>query len=324
MSRNKTLFRNRIRFLFLFSVICPSCTNTLPSTSYDDSSFTKYDKDTPVEFTFRSFDNGCCHVETSQFSYPYTDQPYDTIETLVFPSFSPDNERVISASIPLSFQNLKKIQLPKSIINITQEAFCSLPKLSNINIPDNVMRIGKAAFKNDVSLPSIQLEKVKIIDEEAFGNCGNLESLDLGSSLLEIKDYAFADCTVLRSLSFPNTLKSIGFEAFSYNLSLTSLTIPGSVETIWNEAFLHCDRLESLTIEDGVRYIGSSAFESSALRKVFIPKSVTHLDMNAFDNPKETLTVYCEANVKPEGFIGNSKEKVTYVFGTTKDEFSQL
>ncbi len=327
--QNKTIHIVILTFcLFSYLSYLTACSDSSlisNSSSYLESS-SKYGKDVIVSFSYSSYDNGCCKVRTSQGDYPYPEQPYDAIEELTFPSYSPENERVISACIENSFESLKTIHLPSSIINIPQEAFKCLGNLQNINITASVKRIGTEAFCDDVALPEINLPKVKVICERAFQNCASLSYVDLGDSLIDIQESAFSGCSILSSLSFPTTLKEIGYHAFEKDTSLKSVTIPGNTKRIGNYAFFRCDSLKFLTIQDGVESIGACAFEDTSIEKVFLPKTVTELGKDAITNQKGHTTVYCEAASKPEGYDldGYQKSNVTYVFGVTRQEFEKL
>lgn len=329
-----TIKNSKSKLGLVLMIICStlfSCSNSFSASSLsstEDESFEKYNKETPVDFLFQSLDNGCCTAEASELNYPHLDFPYRFVNELRVPSFSPEHERVISIDLRYCyFENLEKVILPPSILGLTEESFSGLKKLTSINIPSSVKWIGSSAFEGDISLSGIELSKVKVIREKAFQDCQGLSSLDLGSSLLKIDSYAFSHCESIPSITFPLTLKEIGASAFQYNSSLKSLIIPGNVKSIGNYAFFRCESLSSLTIEDGVSSIGSNAFLETPLEKVFIPKSVTNLYMNAFDNPiNHHVNVYCEAEEKPKGFMDGhyQKDKITYIFGTTREEFERL
>lgn len=73
-------------------------------------------------------------------------------------------------------------------------------------------------------------------------------------------------------------------------------------ETIPSEIFYDCFNLKKVEIEDGVTEIDMEAFENNyCLEKIFIPKTVTKISNYPFTGC-ENLTVYCEAEEKPEGF----------------------
>lgn len=73
------------------------------------------------------------------------------------------------------------------------------------------------------------------------------------------------------------------------------------VTAIGVSAFEHCDRIRSVVIPDSVTTIESFAFAYTNIEKVYIPNSVTTVGQGAFTMSSE-VTVYCEAESRPEGW----------------------
>ena len=96
------------------------------------------------------------------------------------------------------------------------------------------------------------------IDNKAFSNCKDLESIVIPESVELICDYAFSGS------------------------GLTGIVIPGSVKCI-QAAFANCQKLSSVEIQDGVTYIGGDAFWGcSSLKSIMIPASVKQIGEDAF------------------------------------------
>lgn len=305
-----------------------SVSDSSSSSSFFSSSF----EDAPDSFTaeeilprcrFYSFGNGNCRLEIDTFDKKsHTYDGYGNIGELTLPSFSPDGDRVVTFSYCHSFKKLHTIHLPLTLLEIDKQALMTYPRLRNVNISENVLRIRSEAFKNDASLPFIRLPKVKVIEESAFENCSGLKAVSFSEVLLEIHESAFKGCSGIYEMTLPSTLETLGAFAFEKNASLTSVVIPKKVKDISRGAFHDCHSLSSLTIEDGVESIEYDAFSRTALRKVFIPKSVKSISSTAFGNPDSPITLYCEAEKRPEGYEVNTSTK--YVFHTTREEFDRL
>ena len=100
-----------------------------------------------------------------------------------------------------------------------------LKKLTKIDIPDSVTKIGRYAFYNFY----------------------NLTSVTIPESVTEIGDYAFAYCN-LTDIAIPNKVTTIGTQSFS-GCNLTDITIPASVTNIGHNAF-NVHYATSVTFDD--------------------------------------------------------------------------
>ena len=140
------------------------------------------------------------------------------------------------------------------------------------------------AFRQCGSLQSITIpNSVTSIGDFAFYLCESLQSITIPNSVTSIGDYAFFSCESLQSVTIPNSVTSIGDFAFCRCKSLQSVTIPNSVTSIGDNAFWLCKSLQSVTIPNSVTSIGDNAFEScESLQSVTIPNSVTKIGNHAF------------------------------------------
>ncbi len=76
--------------------------------------------------------------------------------------------------------------VPDSVTNISDWAFCDCVNLKKINVPDSVYEIGEGAFYNCVGLKEIVLpDSVCRIDDIAFRGCTALERLVIPDSVTE-------------------------------------------------------------------------------------------------------------------------------------------
>ena len=140
----------------------------------------------------------------------------------------------------------------------------------------------------------------------------------IGEGVLSIDNCAFWECEDLESVQLPSTLKSIGDKAFQYCTSLKEITIPASVEEM-NHPFINCESLQgfhvaadnpnycdvngvlmskdqtklyfyplgrpdtSYTVPSTVQSIEYCSFaHSPMLKTVTIPSTVKTIDENAF------------------------------------------
>ena len=133
-------------------------------------------------------------------------------------------------------------------------------KLSSVVIPDEVIGIGTAAFRNCASLTSVTFGKsLAYMGGNAFSGCEKLQRAKLPESLTELGNYAFYNCRALTEVTLSENLTVIGNGAFR-DCNLTDVTIPDGVTSIGGVAFEYCSNLKNVTIPDSVVYVGSGAF----------------------------------------------------------------
>lgn len=101
------------------------------------------------------------------------------------------------------------------------------------------------------------------VEKNSFTTRDEIEQVIFSDNMTEIEDAAFYDCTSLTEITFPQSLKKIGVDAFHGCKSLIASDITPNVESI-----------------------GSGAFCNTALKSVFIPKSVKAIDGDAFGSLK--------------------------------------
>ena len=168
-------------------------------------------------------------------------------------------------------ENISSVNIPNTITNIGEYAFCENRKLTSLYIPKSVIKIGFAAFSECSGLTSIIVEKENayydsredcnaIIETETNTLLFGCMTSIIPNSIIIIKDWAFCDCG-LTSITIPNSVTDIGYASFAENENLKSVIIPNSVKTIGDNAFNNCD-LTSLTIGSNVTSIGEGAFSN--------------------------------------------------------------
>ncbi|MDE6341447.1 MAG: leucine-rich repeat domain-containing protein [Muribaculaceae bacterium] len=132
--------------------------------------------------------------------------------------------------------------------------------IREIILPDDVVKIGKAAF------PFMMLEEINIpaslreLGSTAFAyDHWLISELEIPEGVEEIKHQTFIDCLSLSSApKLPSTLKKIGDHAFS------------------NDPFEH------ITLNEGLEVIGQGAFQAVGLKEITIPRSIVRLAPMSF------------------------------------------
>ena len=109
-------------------------------------------------------------------------------------------------------------------------------------------------------------------------------SLD-GHTVKQIDSYAFGKNTTLTSVSIPETVTELEYSAFMDCTSLTAVTIPSGLTkagSLGNGAFSGCSALTTVQFGSGLTSIPEALFESTGLKTITLPESVTSIGMWAF------------------------------------------
>lgn len=226
-------------------------------------------------------------------------------------------------------ESLKTFGIGGGMTELSFGIFNDCKSLTNITIPENVTRICNSAFYACTSLESVTIpDSVTEIERSAFYGCVGLTQITIGKGVTEIGALAFADCESLVSVAIPDGVTAVRSNTFRNCISLKSVTIPQSVTTVENGAFWGCVGLPGIDLPSGLTAIGNSAFSDcrsftcftvpqsvtrigdyvfyrcSDLMTITVPESVAIMGESVFDDCR-CLTVYCEAESKPDGWKNN-------------------
>jgi len=174
-----------------------------------------------------------------------------TIDTVIF---APGSQLTsITASAFAGATNLKKINIPPSVISIGDSAFQSSfagVKSSTsitIDIPSSVISIGASAFQGAINLESVNFaekSQVTSIGASAFQGATSLSKIDIPSLVTSIGASAFQGATGLKSATFAANAKSISIGANAFRgatfLDLVTFAENSQNINIDNTAFTNC------------------------------------------------------------------------------------
>ncbi|MCQ2068160.1 MAG: leucine-rich repeat domain-containing protein [Bacteroidaceae bacterium] len=251
--------------------------------------------------------NGCTGLKSVTIPGSVT-----TIEHYVFEGCSnlasvyfQDGVNRIASSAFYGCNNIKTISIPESVSYLDGMDFYSdIDSLfwNSPNISPSVIKNNYGRSLKYVSIGS----KVVQIEESAFYDCYNLDSVFISDGVKVIGDKAFSGCGRLKSIKIPQSVTSIGNSAFSGCTGLTSIIIPESVTSIGDGAFDGCNAFPegvlyindilykyfgqmpqdtSITVRDGTTRIASGAFSCYTgwtSISIIIPESVTSIGDGAF------------------------------------------
>ena len=135
--------------------------------------------------------------------------------------------------------NLKKVRLPKSLVEIGNWAF-SFCGIMDIAIPPNVKNIGDSAFAHNSKLKKVILPQgMKYISRGLF-YFSHIEEINIPESVMHIGTNAFS-FTEIKSIVIPEDVVSVGDEVFKGMKYLEDVTIHSNVKTIGKDVFRDVD-----------------------------------------------------------------------------------
>ena len=141
------------------------------------------------------------------------------------------------------------------ITEIAYEVFYNNPNIVEINMPNQITRVGLFAFQYCRNLKKITLsDKLETLGDSCFWECSNLETIHLPASLKTIEPYAFWN-TSIKEIDIPESVKEIGLGAFNQCQKLETVYIRSNelVETWFTDvyqAFSNCSNLKTIYVPE--------------------------------------------------------------------------
>ena len=175
--------------------------------------------------------------------------------------------------------------VPSGIVAIGNEAFAHCAGLTDVAIPESLVRIGDWAFDSS-GLAGIQIPGgVTHVGVGAFSACANLARVEGGAGLVQIGrrafersgligfamsngvtqlgSWAFYGCPHLARVQLSENLSRIEERTFFDCTALTALSIPASVVSIGDWAFAECSGLKAIYYQGNAPEIGEETFTAS-------------------------------------------------------------
>ena len=142
-------------------------------------------------------------------------------------------------------------------LNEISDQFNGCTSLKSLTLADGVNPIDLSGLDRSSYLTSLYMGR-EILNANGFSN---LETLEVGNAVEEIKDSEFSGCRYLASLTLGGGLTSIGESAFANCVKLAEVVVPQNVETIGGSAFAGNTSLSEITMGYAVKTIGEKAFD---------------------------------------------------------------
>lgn len=121
--------------------------------------------------------------------------------------------------------NLKDVQLPEQLEELSDSCFAVCISLDGVTFPQSVTKIGECCFQWCTNLSNVQLpEKLKILESSCFAICEKFKKIVLPQTLEKIGDGCFVClCDGLETIIIPASVKEIGKSAFGTSESFESI-----------------------------------------------------------------------------------------------------
>lgn len=165
-----------------------------------------------------------------------------------------------------------------------------------------VTTLGAQLFRFSSASNIIIPVSIKNIEDLAFQNCTNLNTISIPSNVTNIGNNAFQECKKLKEISLPAGITKVSWAMFQYCNELEIVNLPSGVTRIYGFAFDNCPKLKNINIPNGVTRMDMSAFNGcSDLETIEIPFSLNVLEDNVFSNCPKLKYVYFQGNAPTRG-----------------------
>ena len=230
-----------------------------------------------------------------------------------------DCENLISMVIPDSITtiergafsyctSLKSIEIPRNVIEIKENTFYCCTNLNDIVIPDNITKVGNNAFYNTAWYEN-QPDGIIYVGKTVYQYKGAMPTntnIVIKEGTTQILSYAFQSCGNLISIVIPNSVVNIGERTFINCTGLENIEMSEGITRIESSTFDGCTNLKNINIPQNVKYIGEAAFADCInLSNIIIWKNMENIAYRTFEGWQNTQTINIEANQIPDGWDQN-------------------
>ena len=154
-----------------------------------------------------------------------------------------------------------KGRVPFGAHYIDEEVFTECP-YEKVDLPDSVVGIGVALFKDSPELKSVRLpEKVTELPPYLFSGCSSLVRVKMPNIVYDFPEGLFQNCSSMTDIPFRAGIKALSPYVLEGCSSLVSLVIPPTVERIEKRAAAGCTALTTLVLPLSLQQLDDSAFE---------------------------------------------------------------
>lgn len=186
-------------------------------------------------------------------------------------------------------------------------------KVKKVIIQEGVNSIGRNTFFGCDKLVSVQIPStITEIREGVFENCESLKYIMLDENnknyqcdngvlynINKTKIICYPPAKEDTHYEMPSTIQDISEEQFEYCKNLVSIVMSDNITIIGSSTFYRCTNLQSIKLSNKLEKIGYSAFEScSNLKTIEMPNTVKTIGNHAFESCSKLERVKFSNNLK--------------------------
>ena len=191
------------------------------------------------------------------------------------------------------------------VTEIAAGAFSDCSTINSVSLPTYV-QLDDMAFLNCVNLESVDVDTIiRVAGSNIFAGCASLKTATIHSFSNYVDDVGnkwtnslFSGVPSLETVNFESGLVEIGEEAFEDCTGIKMITLPSTVTSIGSSAFSGCTSLRAIGLPTGIKSINPSTFYNCTnLLSITIPNGVTYIGSSAFRNCKTLTSIVIPSNV---------------------------
>ena len=251
----------------------------------------------------------------------YAFEGCSSLKTIIIPKYVSE----MGSKVFQDCTNLESIRISASVSKIGSRMFAGCPNLKSIVVEEgnekydsreNCNAIVETATNTLVcgtensTIPST----ITAIGSSAFAETG-LKNCVIPEGVTSIQNVAFENCQNLESVTLPQSLKRLGSRVFA-NSGLTSVVIPEGITWLSDGTFTGCKNLETVRLPTTLETIEYNAFSNSGLTSIFIPKGVTSISSTSFNYCGKLSTI----SVSDENTTYDSRNNCNAIIQTATNQ----
>ena len=164
---------------------------------------------------------------------------------------------------PFAESNITDVTFADGIAALTDNLFRSAGKLTEVVIPNTVVRIGAGCFRQSNVEAVIIPDSVKTLGSSTFEECDNLCAVKIGAGVRKLPYACFYGCDMLQNVVIPESVYEMETSVFERS-GLYYQKLPQSITAIGAWTFKDCPNLVKVECSDNLEAIGDYAFERCA------------------------------------------------------------